>query len=182
MTSIEVNGKSIKIRPTKSKFERSAFQISQEIYQAFERIGITRDFITLELPRNPLKNDLPAEIAWVVNGKDHYYSCDTQETYRDNLGVISKVIIQDAYAIRNGMKSLGQVMNQFRIGYDPESPNIKTPRQILGLSESMNDFEYIKYKYKQKAKEMHPDTGGDPNQFNELNEAYNALKKEFGED
>ena len=179
MTAIEVNGKVIHIRPTKSLFKKTAYQLAQETLDSFKKIGITRDYIVLELPRNPLKRDTPAEISWVVNGKDHYYSCNTQETYRDNLGVISRVIYQDCYAIRNGMKSFGQVMSQFRLDYDPDSQRTKTPREILGIPEHINDKDYIKFKYKQKAKELHPDQGGDTEKFKELKEAYENILKEL---
>ena len=70
-------------------------------------------------------------------------------------------------------------MNQFRIDYDPNAPRIKTPREILGIPENMNDIDYITFKYKQKAKELHPDKGGDSEEFKELNEAFIALKKEL---
>jgi len=179
VTRIEVNGTNITIIPTISRFKKTAFVISEKIYHALSSIGIAKEFITLNIPRNPLKYDTAAEIAWVVNGEDHYYSCNTQETYRDNLGVISKVIIQDAYAIRNGMKSFGQVMNQFKIGYDESGDKIRSPREILGVPDSMNDLDYIRFKYKQKAKELHPDTGGDPEEFQELQEAYDSVKKEL---
>ena len=57
MTRIEVNGNSIYIKPTISIFKRTAYKISEDIYNAFEKIGIKPKFITLQLPRNPLKRD-----------------------------------------------------------------------------------------------------------------------------
>lgn len=183
MNNVEVNGKMVYIKPTKSKFHKSAFMMSEEIYNAFSKIGITREFIDLQIARNPLKLGQVAQISWVVNGKDFYFACSTQDRYVDNLGVITKVIEQESYAIRNGLKSFGQVMNQFRIGFDESEKIIqKSPREIIGVEKNCQDFEYITFKYKQKSKELHPDMeSGNADSFKELNNSYEILKKEFDE-
>jgi len=178
MGMIEVNGKRISINTGVSIFKRSAFQIAEQIYHDFNRVGITKEFISLHLPRNPLKNGLLAELSWEVNGKKHYYKCDTQDRYVDNLGCISQVIRQDCYAIIKGMKSFGQVMNQFKLGYDEDGPKIKSPREILGIPENMKDMDYISFKYKQLSKTHHPDVGGDAINFKEINDAFIILKQE----
>lgn len=172
-----VNGKVVYIRPSNSTFKKSAFQIKEEILRDLKKIGITDEYIDLSLPRNPLKCGEPAQISWVVNGKDFYFQCSKQERYVDNLGVISRVIEQESYAIRNGLKSFGQVMNQFRLGYDETGEKIKSPHDILGIPHSMKDIDYITFKYKQRAKELHPDNEkGDAEKFKELKEAYDQLK------
>ena len=176
---IEVNGKRVEIKPTKSRFQRTAYQLSQDIYRALERVGITKDYIDLPMCRNPLKRDEPAMISWTVNGKDYYFECSKQERFVDNLGVIAKVIEQESYAIRNGLKPFGMAMNQFRLGYDPDGKMKRSPREILGVPEYVKDAEYIKFRYKQKARELHPDQGGDPEKFKELQEAYEELRKEM---
>ena len=153
--------------------------MSGEIYNSLAKIGITEDFIDLPMPRNPLKRGELAQISWQVNGEDFYYKCDKQERFLDNLGVISKVIAQESYAIRNGLKSFGQVMNQFKIGYDGHAPKTKTPREIIGIEESCKDLGYISYVYKKKAKALHSDTGGSDKDMAELNEAFNSLKREL---
>ncbi|MDP2671995.1 MAG: J domain-containing protein [Candidatus Daviesbacteria bacterium] len=177
MEQIEVNGKKIYLKPSSSTFKKSAFTIAQEIYKDFSRIGITLPFITLTLPRNPLKAGEKAEISWVVNGKDHYYQCATQTNYRDNLGCIGKVISQDCYAIRNGMKSFGQVMKQFQLGYGEEKTEFRTPEQILGIPPNVTDPEFIKFRYKTLVKMYHPDNTetGDKQKFQEVQDAFESM-------
>ena len=175
----EVNGEVVFINPTASRFSKSAFTISQEILHNLSKIGIKPNYVTLSIPRNPLKPKEPAEVGWVVNGEDHYFKCSTQDNYRDNLGVIGNVIHQEVYAIKNGMKSFGQVMNQFRLGYDETGEKIVSPREVLGIPLDIKDIDYITYKYKRKAKELHPDSGGDAEKFKELSEAYKKLKEEL---
>ena len=178
-TYVEVNGKKIKIRPGKSRFTRTAYQITQDILKSFRRVGIEEEHLEILQPRNILHSQKSAEIKWYVNGENFYYKADRQDRYVDNLGVISKVIEQDVYAICNGMKSFGQVMNQFRLGYDPEGKKILNPRQILGIPNDIKDLDYITFKYKQLAKEAHPDRGGSKERFQEINEAYKILKEEL---
>lgn len=172
----EVNGRNIVIKPTHSKFSRTANEIKNEILHDLSRIGITSDYIDIELPRNPLKRETPAEISWYVNEENFYYKCETQENYRDNLGVISKLVNMEVYSIKNGLKSFTQVMNQFRIGYNPDTPITKSPQEILEIPQGVNDLEYIKFKYKELSKKYHPDNPeGSAEKFKEINEAYKQL-------
>ena len=178
---VMINGKKVTIKPTKSRFTKTAFQMSQEIYSALQKIGITKEFVDLTLCRNPLKSGEPAQISWRVNDKDFYFQCNKQDRYVDNLGVITKVIEQESYAIRNGLKTFTQVMNQFVIGFEEGGEKILSPREIIGVDSKCNDLEYIKFKFKQKAKELHPDNGGNVNLFQKLNLSMEILEKELEE-
>jgi hypothetical protein len=61
-------------------------------------------------------------------------------------------------------------------------PQMKKAISMLELQGSdITNWDYIKKKYRQLAKERHPDKeGGDEEKFKELNEAYSLLKKELG--
>ncbi len=178
MATIEVNGKKVYIKPTKSTFSKTYGSMQREIFENLEKIGITKEYIDLPIPRNVLKLDEPAMINWKVNGKEYFYQSSKQERFIDNLGVLAKVIAYESYAIRNGMKQFGQVMSQFQLGYSPDGEKIRSPREVLGVADDMKDFEYITFRYKQKCKETHPDTGGNVEEFKKVQEAYEELKKE----
>jgi len=49
--------------------------------------------------------------------------------------------------------------------------------KILGLSEYPEELSTLKTAYRQKAKETHPDHGGNPEMFRQLKWAYESLKK-----
>lgn len=173
----EVNGKTIWIKPTRSVFKRNIMEIKEDIYNALERIGIERDYVLINSYRS--ETDYPAEVKWEVDGVEYNYECSVQNCFKDNLGVISKIIKQDAYAVKNGMKSFKQVMNQFRLDYKPDGKKILSPRQVLELPPETKDLGYITYKYKKMAKELHPDTGGDEDKFKAIKTAFDELKKEL---
>ena len=174
---ITVNGREVIIKQNESNFKKSISTMMREIKQSFKLIGITEEFIELNMPRyGEEKRTKVAEVTWSVNGVNHYYRSDKQCSFQNNLGVINKVIEMDAYAIRKGLKPFGQVMSQYLLeGGKAEL----TPRQFLGIREDMKDLGYIEYKYKEKAKEMHPDVGGDAEEFKKLQEAYNKIKEEL---
>jgi hypothetical protein len=179
-TTYEVNGKTVTIKSTASRFKKTAYQIKREILNDLEKIGITSDYVDLELHKNPMIKSTPAEISWYVNGDNYHYKCDTQDIYRNNLGVIGKLIEMETYAIRNGLKSFAQVMKQFQLGYDDSSnsPNrIKSPKEILGVPEAQNDPEFIKFKYRKLCKKYHPDSGEEASEskMREVNEAYDEV-------
>lgn len=178
MPTIEVNGKRVEIKINKTNAGKNINAYKRDIMRWLDRIGITEEYISIEHSHYGYEDPF-AEIRWVVNNKEYYYKCSTQETATGCVAAIEQLVHYEVIFIERGIKTFGQVMNQFRIGYDPDSPRQKTPREILGIPEHINDREYIKFKYKQKAKELHPDKGGDADKFKGLKQAYDAILKEL---
>lgn len=182
MPTIEVNGKTVHYSVSPYRSRNSIAYYKRKILEAFSKIGIEPPYLDVVFGggMGHTSTDGWAEVTWTISNKDHSYKCSSQPRAVDNLAAIAQIIEVDSKAIRRGLKTFGQVMNQFRIGYDPDAPHTRTAREIIGVPDSMNDLEYITFKYKQKAKELHPDQSGDAEEFKELNEAYEQLKKELG--
>ena len=176
-----MNGQTIHYKISPYRARNSLAYYKRKIVDAFKTIGIEPPYLDIVFGGGMglYSEDGWAEVTWTIDGKDHSYKCDSQPRAVDNVAAISQIIEADCKAIRRGLKTFGQVMNQFRIGYDADAPRTKSPREILGIPAHINDLDYVKFKYKQKAKELHPDQGGDPEQFKELQEAYGVLKKEL---
>jgi DnaJ-class molecular chaperone len=51
------------------------------------------------------------------------------------------------------------------------------PYEILGVNRQMS-LDDIKQTFRKKAKQLHPDKGGDPEAFKRINEAYDKIEKE----
>ena len=54
-----------------------------------------------------------------------------------------------------------------------------SPYSILGIQENASEKE-VKEAYRQKAREHHPDRGGDPNKFKIIQMAYELIKRQHG--
>ena len=179
MATIEVNGRHVEIKINKTSAGKNIGAYKRDILRWLERIGISKEHVSIEHSHYGYEDPF-AEIRWVVNNKEYYYKCNTQDNATGCVAAIEQLVHYEVIFIERGIKTFGQVMNQFRIGFDPEAPHTRTPREIIGIPDSNNDLAYIKFKYKQKAKELHPDQGGDPEQMQELNEAFEQIKKELG--
>lgn len=175
---IQVNGKTVRISVPRCHSRKTPASFYRLIYDSFSKIGIEEKYIAIEEPKKHgygMTMDNSVRITWYVNGSKHHYVSKSQPSVVDNLSVVSKVIEMDCYAIRNGLKSFGMVMNQYLL----EQHSIRTPRQVLGIDDTMSDKDYIKFKYTQLIKQHHPDAGGDAERFKEVQAAYEALKKEL---
>jgi len=181
MPTIKVNGETViyKVSPYRSKCSIAYYK--RNMLDAFAKIGIKPPFLDLTFGGGMgyTSDDGWAEVSWIVNNQDFKYRCDSQPRSVDNVAAIAQMIEADSKAIRRGLKTFGQVMNQFKIGYDESGTKIQTPREIIGIPADIKDLEYIKYKYKSKAKELHPDAGGNAEDFKQLNEAYKQIETEL---
>lgn len=177
--TIEVNGNKVFLKRCRYYAKFSIAHYRRKAVEALGKIGIEPRYIDLQYGGGSgLRDDAWAEMTWSVNNQDHTYRCDSQQCDVDNVASIAQVIEQDVKSIRRGLKSFGQVMNQFRLD-SPSGERIKTPREIIGVEENCKDFEYITFKYKQRAKEIHPDKTGDKKAMQELNEALAQLHTEL---
>ena len=184
MPKIEVNGKTVYYKVSPYNARLSFANYKRKLLESFAKIGIEPPFLDVVFGGGMgyTSTNGWAKVSWIVNETEHEYKCDSQPRSVDNLAAIAQMIEADSKAIRRGLKTFGQVMNQFKLGYDSDSPKIKSPKEIIGVPESTKDFEYISFKYKQRAKELHPDAGGDTEKFKQLNEAYQTLKKDLNKE
>ena len=183
MQQVEVNGKIVRFRTSPYNARNSLATYKRKILDALNKIGIENQYIDIQFGGGTgYRNDAWAEVIWYVNGIEHQYKCDSQTRDVDNVAAIAQMIEQDSKAIRRGMKTFGQVMNQFRLEYIPMGERTLSPREILGVEADCKDWDYIIFKYKRKAKELHPDNkeSGDADKFKQLQEAMEELKSEFG--
>ena len=78
-------------------------------------------------------------------------------------------------AIRlNGLRGLAAVARQGYVALPPARE--RDPWEVLGLRRDA-DMDTIDAVYRAKAKRLHPDVGGSSEAFQELQEAYEAVKK-----
>jgi len=180
MVEVEINGFTFEIKSNLINSSQGIPLLRQQIYKWLKRIGIDKDYISIEV--GPFPKDKWAEVRWEVNGDDFFYRCSSQTNNKNCLAAIEQLVHQEVIFIERGIKTFGQVMSQFRLGYDPDGKKIMNPYQILGIDPKITDREYMAYRFKTLAKQNHPDSGGDPEKFKEINEAYKQLKEQLGDE
>ena len=125
-------------------------------------------------------DDPGVAVYFLKDGREQSIPCDKWKTPSDNMWAICKTIEALRGIERWGAKEMvDAAFRGFTALPAPEDVKSRTPREILGIAPDMMDIEYITFKYKQKAKELHPDTGGSNAAFKELGEAYDTLKREL---
>lgn len=171
---VNVNGKQVEIKVNQMMAGGHQAYYRKNIIRWLGRIGIKKDYINIDHSVYGYE-DPWAEVRWKVNGKEHRYRCTSQESATKCLAAVEQLVHYEVIFIERGIKTFIQVMNQFLLD---DKTGGKSPREVLGIPLEMNDKEYIKWKYKKLAKEMHPDTGGDKDKFIELKTAYEQLMED----
>ncbi|PIN75552.1 molecular chaperone DnaJ [Candidatus Woesearchaeota archaeon CG10_big_fil_rev_8_21_14_0_10_37_12] len=178
MTAIKVKGYEFELFRVKDSFNRRAVQFMNQTIESLKKIGVHEDHIEIELEAFALKK-APASALWFVDGHRMYFSYDLAGKFVDNLYVVSKVISLEVAAVINGQKTMQDFISEFSEDENIEEVR-KKARETLGLDKDTNDFELIDKKYKELAKEHHPDKDtGNLHLFKEINHAHKVLKREL---
>ena len=136
------------------------------------------DDVEIKLERVPMKK-LPATATWYIDGCQLQYSYKAGNKYVENLYIVSKIIEFEAKLILAGEKTVEQFIFDFSENDEVDAER-KEARKLLGVEDDSLDFDLMSKKYKQLAKEAHPDMpNGDTERFKELNKAHKILKREL---
>ncbi len=175
---IRIRGKDYKINIIKDSSVRRSRQYYNNIFLSLRKIGLSTDDVDVTLENNPIKR-IPASASWYIDGHHCHFSFNKMERYVDNINVVSKVIELSVNELLNEEITAEEFISGFK-----EDKNFKKQRdearEFFGLEEDHIDLESINAKYKQLAKELHPDMPtGDVLKFKELNTHHKTLKREL---
>ena len=162
----------------RDSFTRRAQQFYNNIISSLHSIGVSEDNIDMYLEPAAIKH-LPARVTWYLDGHQLHYSYKACTKYVENLFVVSKIIEFEVKEILAGKKTIEQFIFDFSEPQDIEKER-KEARRLLGIDEDSLDFELMTKKYKELAKEAHPDMPtGDTDRFKVLNRAHKILQREL---
>ena len=178
MSTIKVKGHEFAVAATKDSFDRRALQYKNKIITALGRIGLSEDDVEIKVKPVAFKS-APASASWYLNGNYLHYSYQSSRKYVENLYVVLKVIELEVDALLAGQKTPEEFISEFSEEKDVEHRR-KAAREVLGVDAESVDLQHIDSKYKELAKQHHPDMPeGDAEKFKQINHAHKVLRREL---
>ncbi len=178
MVKLKIKGHEIEIGLALNSFNRRAVQLQNRIISNLQKIGIKKDYIDIELEKMAGRK-AKASATWFGHSHRMHYANNSQDKFVDNLAVVCKIIEVEVGRVLSEEKTLQEFIEEFREEEDIEEQR-KGAREFFGLEHSHKDIETINKKYKDLAKEHHPDKPtGSIEKFKELNKAHKILKREL---
>ncbi|MFH0874387.1 MAG: DnaJ domain-containing protein [archaeon] len=173
-----IKGHEFNVVIAKNSFDRRALQYKNNIIGTLKKIGISEDYIDIELEKIAFKK-APAKVSWYIEGNQLHFSYIAGGKFVDNLYIISKVLELEIEALLYHNKTMNEFISTFSEEGDIDDERRKA-RETLGVSNDTNDFDAINRQFKTLAKECHPDmSSGDIVRFKELNRAHKILRREL---
>lgn len=169
-------------RPRSAAFKDKTLSRSEAILMGeLQRLKCTNIVISSNVVRSAQPLDRGVAVYFIKDGKEQCIPCDKWDHVEDNIWAIAKTVEALRGIERWGAKSMvDAAFRGFTALPSPDQVITRTPREIVGVPVDMNDLDYIMFKYKQKAKELHPDTNpGDGKKMQELNVAWDDIKREL---
>lgn len=177
MAKINVKGHEIEAVTAKDSFDRRAVQYKNNIINNLRKLGLNENQVIVELATVAFKK-APATAKWYLDGHQCHYDYKLANKFVDNLFIVNKIIEIEVNAVLSGKKHTQDFINEFREEDDVAEQRIEA-RKTLGLEHDNLDLESINRAYKEKAKEHHPDVGGNIDEFKKINHAHKVLKREL---
>jgi len=178
MATITIKGHHLTPLIIRDSYDRRAVQYQNNIIETLKKLGLTEDDIDIRLEVNAFKG-APASVSWYMDRHHLYYSYKIAPKYVENLYIVSKVIELEVQALQSGEKTREEFIHAFSESGDVEKER-REARTVLGVEHDVHDVALIDAKYKQLAKQNHPDVAGGSNEkFKEINNAHKILKREL---
>lgn len=178
MTKVKVRGEEYEIHFAKDSFSRRSVQCQNKILTSLKKLGVTED--QADIPLEPLAiKKAPASVSWFFDGHHFFFSFQGNSRFIDNLYTVFAVVDAKIEELLNEKIEFDDFMSYFKEEVDVKDER-KVARETLGLHEDTTDIEAINKRYKELAKEHHPDTdNGDIEKFKAINKAHKILKREL---
>lgn len=180
-------------RPRTKCPERSRFDVTQDtaqyyLFDELRQLGARNIILStnLELRRDGLPyasrrppDDKGIAVYFKHKDRDMVFSCDRWNRVGDNIQAVRHTIAALRGIERWGS---GDAMEAAFTGFQAlPAPSERPWREVFGIDASTGNLEWIKVKYKQLAKERHPDIAGSDTLMAELNVAFDRAKMELSQ-
>ena len=178
MAKLKIKGHEFNAVIAKDSFHRRAVQYRNKIIDTLRKIGLTEDDVEIPVEAASMKK-APASATWYFEGYHLHYSYQASGKFVDNLYVVFKMIELEVNALLNEEMTINEFVSEFSEDKDVKKQR-EGARDLLGVSHDTTDLDLIDKKYKELAKEHHPDMpNGDISKFKAINRAHKMLRREL---
>ncbi len=173
-----IKGHKINEISIKTNHNRRALQYHNKIIATLGKLGLHEDYIDVKFEALAIRK-AAASVTWYMEGYKLYYSYNSANKFVDNIYMVSQVIAAEVEDVLSGEKTIEEFLRDFSEDDDVETER-KAARETLGLSHEEIDMDIINKKYKDMARDMHPDMpNGCLETFKRINKAHKVLKREL---
>ena len=178
MAKLKIKGHEFDAVTARDSFHRRAVQYRNKIVDTLRKIGLTEDDVDIEVEAAAMKK-APASATWFFEGYRMHYSYQSADRFVDNLYVVFKVIELEVDALLNEERTINEFISEFSEDKDVKKQR-EEARDALGVSHDTIDLGLIDKKYKELAKQHHPDMpDGNIDKFKAINRAHKILRREL---
>lgn len=178
MSILNIKGHEIQSIHVKDSYDRRALQYMNSIIKLLGTIEIPEDDIDIKMENVAMKK-APASVSWYFDGHHLHYSYAASSKFVENLAIVYRILEIEIRSLMEGEKTVEEFVLEFREEHDVAEQR-KDARKTLGLDHDILDMDVIDRKFKELAKEHHPDKDtGDVAKFKEINKAHKILKREL---
>lgn len=170
------------LSPRRAAFSDKTLAFAERLlHDELHRLKASNIVINSNIVRSAQPKDTGVVAYFVRGGVEQCIPCDKWDRVEHNIYAIAKTVEALRGIDRWGAKSMvDAAFKGFTALPSPDQVISRTPREIIGVTPDMNDLDYITFKYKQRAKDLHPDNNpGDGKAMQELNTAFDDLKREL---
>ena len=178
MVKVKIKGYEVEALPMKTSSNRRALQFKNRIIEILRLVGIQKDDVEIPL-ESVARKKAKASVTWYGKNDRMYYSNNSQKTFIENLYLCMSLLELEVNQVVSGKKTMKEFVHEFQEDSEVEGER-KEAREFLGLEHDTHDLELVNKKYKELAKELHPDKPtGSTDKFKKLNHAHKILKREL---
>lgn len=144
----------------KKENKKSVWKVKEHIYKWLIRIGVHEGDINITSSQD---NKERAIVGYTFKGENYTLSTEKKRIYRDNLHNVELLIHSRVLGIERGIETLEQAFAGYKTLPDYSNK---------GYFGDCQDKEEASKLFKQLSKDLHPDTGGDIEQFKRMKEEF----------
>lgn len=150
-------------------------------------VELRKDGLPYSGRREP--EDTGVAVYFILDGQEKCIPIDRWRSVADNLRACAKTIEAMRGIERWGAKNLVDAAFRGFTALPPpdgayaEAASVRikrNPWELLDIAPGTRDLDYLEFKYKTAAKKAHPDQGGSSEDFVEVRNAYETIKREMG--